>query len=168
MYSMLTKAQVFQNIGTYKNNNRPAYCIYLKVPITNDHFWDVYNMKYVTLTYYIKHEMMLYYNQNIFSWAVSLPKQFTNDIWNQMKWCIQYGPTQVKCQLLISSFFYVMNFRHFLKMLEFNLWYFWKMSEIYYIKNAKIKSQHLTWGGPYWDNGIQKYKKSRYCEFQVH
>ena len=31
------------------------------------------------------------------------------------------GPTQVKCGLLISSIFYVMNFRHFLEMLEFNL-----------------------------------------------
>ena len=27
-----------------------------------------------------------------------------------------------------------MNFRHFLQMLEFNLWHFWKMSEIRYIK----------------------------------
>ena len=34
------------------------------------------------------------------------------------------GPTQVKCRLLISSIFYVMNFRHFLEMLEFNLWHF--------------------------------------------
>ena len=56
-----------------------------------------------------------------------------------------YGPTQVKCRLLISSISYVMNFRHFLKMLEFNLWHFWKMSEIHYIKNA---SRHLTWDGP--------------------
>ena len=34
------------------------------------------------------------------------------------------GPTQVKCRLLISSIFYVMNFQHFLEMLEFNLWHF--------------------------------------------
>ena len=46
------------------------------------------------------------------------------------------GPTQVKCGLLISSIFYATNFRHFLEMLEFNLWHFWKMSEIHYIKNA--------------------------------
>ena len=34
------------------------------------------------------------------------------------------GPPQVKCRLLISSIFYVMNFQHFLEMLEFNLWHF--------------------------------------------
>ena len=34
------------------------------------------------------------------------------------------GPTQVKCRLLISSIFYVMNFQHLLEMLEFNLWHF--------------------------------------------
>ena len=27
-----------------------------------------------------------------------------------------YGPTQVKCRLLISSIFYIMNFRHFSEM----------------------------------------------------
>ena len=32
---------------------------------------------------------------------------------------------------------YVMNFRHFLEMLEFNLWHFGKISEIHYIKNAR-------------------------------
>ena len=37
-------------------------------------------------------------------------------------------PTQAKCRLLISSIFYAMNFRHFLKMLEFNLWHFCKIS----------------------------------------
>ena len=52
------------------------------------------------------------------------------------------GPTQVKCWLLISSIFYVMNFGHFLEMLEFNLWHFWKMSEIHYIENAR--NQMLT------------------------
>ena len=31
------------------------------------------------------------------------------------------GPTQVKCRLLISSIFDVMNFQHFSEMLEFNL-----------------------------------------------
>ena len=31
------------------------------------------------------------------------------------------GPIQVKCGLLISSIFYVMNFGHFLVMLEFKL-----------------------------------------------
>ena len=34
------------------------------------------------------------------------------------------GPTQVKCRLVISDIFYVMNFRHFLEMLEFDLWHF--------------------------------------------
>ena len=48
-----------------------------------------------------------------------------------------YGPTQVKSRLLISSIFYVMNFRHFLEIREFNLWHFWKMSEIHCIKNAR-------------------------------
>ena len=47
------------------------------------------------------------------------------------------GPTQVKCQLLISGIFYALNFRHFLEMLEFNLWHFCKMSEIHDIKNAR-------------------------------
>ena len=47
------------------------------------------------------------------------------------------GPTQVKCWLLISSIFNVTNFQHFLEMLEFNLWHFWKMSEIHYMKNAR-------------------------------
>ena len=47
------------------------------------------------------------------------------------------GPTQVKCRLVISDIFYVMNFRHFLEMLEFDLWHFWKMLEINYIKNAR-------------------------------
>ena len=51
--------------------------------------------------------------------------------------CIVYSPTQVKSRLLTSSIFYVMNCRHFLEMLEFNLWHFWKMSEIHYIKNAR-------------------------------
>ena len=37
------------------------------------------------------------------------------------------GPTQLKCRLLISSIYYVMNFRPFLEMLEFNLWHFWKI-----------------------------------------
>ena len=37
----------------------------------------------------------------------------------------------------LSSIFYAMNFRHFLEMLEFNLWHFCKMSEIHYIKNAR-------------------------------
>ena len=50
------------------------------------------------------------------------------------------GQTQAKCRLLISSIFYVMNFQHFLEMLEFNLWYFLKMSEIHYIKQLEIKS----------------------------
>ena len=31
------------------------------------------------------------------------------------------GPTQVKCRLLISSIFYVMNLQHIFEMLEFNL-----------------------------------------------
>ena len=39
-----------------------------------------------------------------------------------------------------------MNFQHFLEMLEFNLWYFLKMSKIHYIKMLEIKSQHLTLG----------------------
>ena len=32
-----------------------------------------------------------------------------------------YGPPQVKCRLLISSFFDAMNFQHYSKRLEFNL-----------------------------------------------
>ena len=47
------------------------------------------------------------------------------------------GPTQVKCRLLISSISYAMNFRHFLELLEFNLWHFCKMSEFHCIKNAR-------------------------------
>ena len=47
------------------------------------------------------------------------------------------GPTQVKCRLVISDIFYVMNFRHFLEMLEFDLWHFSKMSEIHCIRNAR-------------------------------
>ena len=35
-----------------------------------------------------------------------------------------YGPTQVKCWLLISNIFYAMNFQHILEMMEFNLWHF--------------------------------------------
>ena len=31
-----------------------------------------------------------------------------------------FGPTQVKCRLLISSIFDAMNFKHFYEMLEFN------------------------------------------------
>ena len=38
--------------------------------------------------------------------------------------CTDFGPTQVKFRLLISSIFYVMNFQHFSEMLEFDLWYF--------------------------------------------
>ena len=38
---------------------------------------------------------------------------------------------------LIPSIFYVINFWHFLEMLELNFWHFWKMSEIHYIKNAR-------------------------------
>ena len=34
---------------------------------------------------------------------------------------LMYGPTQVKCRLLISSIFDAMNFQHFPEMLEFNL-----------------------------------------------
>ena len=47
------------------------------------------------------------------------------------------GPPQVKCWLLISNIFYVMNFQHFSEMLEFDLWYFWNMSEIHCIQNAR-------------------------------
>ena len=42
-----------------------------------------------------------------------------------LRWAI--GPTQVKCQLLISSIFEAMNFQHFLEMLE-----------IHWIKNATV------------------------------
>ena len=74
------------------------------------------------------------------------------DIFNLVKWVLFWwkitpivkGPTQVKCRLLISSIFDAMNFQHFLEMLEFNLWYFLKMSKIHYIKMLEIKSQHLT------------------------
>ena len=62
---------------------------------------------------------------------------------------LHYGPTQVKCWLLISSFFYVMNFRHFLEMLELNLWHFWKMSEIHYIKNARNQKSTFDLRWPY-------------------
>ena len=34
---------------------------------------------------------------------------------------LPYGPTEVKCRLLISSIFDVMNFKHFSKMRHFNL-----------------------------------------------
>ena len=34
------------------------------------------------------------------------------------------GPTQVNCQLLMSSIYYAMNFRHFLEMLKLDLWHF--------------------------------------------
>ena len=66
---------------------------------------------------------------------------FLHNKWSFLRlWCkliSYYGPTQVKCRLLISSIFYAMNFRHFLEMLEFNLWHFCKMSEIHCIKNSR-------------------------------
>ena len=55
-----------------------------------------------------------------------------------------YGPTQVKCRLLISSIFEAMIYQHFSKMLEFNLQHFQKMLEIHGIKMLEIKSRHLT------------------------
>ena len=40
-----------------------------------------------------------------------------------------YGPTQVKCRLLISSIFDAMNFQHFLEMLQIMLQDFRKNAE---------------------------------------
>ena len=51
-----------------------------------------------------------------------------------------YGPTQVKCRLLISSIFDAMNFQHFYEMLEFNF----SISKFIASKMLEIKSQHLT------------------------
>ena len=49
-----------------------------------------------------------------------------------------YGPPQVKCQLIISSIFYAMNFRHFSEMLKIlKFWHLEKMSEIPCIKDAR-------------------------------
>ena len=51
-----------------------------------------------------------------------------------------YGPTQVKCRLLISSIFDAMNFQHFLEMLEIMLQHFREMLEIHCIKKCyKLK-----------------------------
>ena len=55
-----------------------------------------------------------------------------------------YGPTQVKCRLLISSIFDAMNFHHFLEMLKIMLQHFRKMLEILASKMLEIKSRHLT------------------------
>ena len=41
------------------------------------------------------------------------------------------GPTQVKCQLLISSIFYAINFRHFSEMPLIKFQHIQKMSEIH-------------------------------------
>ena len=46
------------------------------------------------------------------------------------------GPTQVKCQVLISSIFDAMNFQHFLETLEIMFQHFGKVLEIHCIKNA--------------------------------
>ena len=59
-----------------------------------------------------------------------------------------YGPTQVKCWLLISSIFDAMNFQHF--------WKCWKLChsiskkcwKFIASKILEIKSRHLTWVGP--------------------
>ena len=48
-----------------------------------------------------------------------------------------YGPPQVKCQLIISSIFYAMNFRHFSEMLFLEFLHLEKMSEIPCIKDAR-------------------------------
>ena len=48
------------------------------------------------------------------SWAIEENVLETKDL---IGWT-HYGPTQVKCRLLISSIFDAMNFQHFLKMLE--------------------------------------------------
>ena len=38
-----------------------------------------------------------------------------------MQYLLSYGPTQVKCRLLISGIFDTINFQHFLEMLEIML-----------------------------------------------
>ena len=58
------------------------------------------------------------------------------DIW-EFHQKVHYGPTQVKCWLLISSIFDAMNFQHFLEMLEIMLLHFWKMLEIHCTKSAR-------------------------------
>ena len=54
------------------------------------------------------------------------------------------GPPQVKYQLLISSIFNVMNFRHFSEMPYIKFQHIQKNSEIHYIEMLEIKSRHLT------------------------
>ena len=50
---------------------------------------------------------------------------------------VDYGPTQVKCRLLISNICDAMNFQHLLEMLEIMLQHFRKKLEIHCIKNAR-------------------------------
>ena len=59
-------------------------------------------------------------SRNLKHWVIGEQKSVVNLF--QIEFV--YGPAQVKCQLLISSIFYAMNFQHSLKMLEFNLWDF--------------------------------------------
>ena len=62
------------------------------------------------------------------------------------------GPTQVKCQLLICSIFYVMNFRHFSEMPQIKFQHFQIMSELHYIKNARNWNStfDLSWTYVFW------------------
>ena len=48
-----------------------------------------------------------------------------------------HAPPQVKCRLLISNIFYVMNFRHFSEMPLIIFQHCQKMSEIHCIKNVR-------------------------------
>ena len=76
------------------------------------------------------------------------------------------GPTQVKCGLLISDIFYLMNFRLFLEMLEFNSWHFWKMSEIHCIKNARNQKStfDLRWALDINKWNFSKIHKNSWCQ----
>ena len=68
-------------------------------------------MTFLWVFFYQIHTMLLY--DNVYRVFIS------NGIYHTF--CLHLGPTQVKCRLLISSIFHVMNFRHFLEMLEFDL-----------------------------------------------
>ena len=52
-------------------------------------------------------------------------------------WYNAYGPTQVKCRLLICSIFYAMNFWHFFGNARISFMVFLKKSEIHCIINAR-------------------------------
>ena len=68
-------------------------------------------------------------------WLTVLKNNISWEKCHVLKKFFHIGPTQVKCRLLISRIFYVMNFWHFLEMLQFNLWHFWIMVEFFYISD---------------------------------